>query len=195
MKSNDNYRGHRDELREAERIAKQHDVERRIKEENAEFQAMTPAQKRVRIAKDVLEWMEVGRLVATNGEYFHLEDDSGRRRAGVVTNGFECHACALGAVFACAVERGMVRGATRGLGGYGWEMREKLIPYFDEQQLLEIEDAFESFCDSGPVGLADNPKAETFCYGIDGTDRDDLARRRMTKIMSNIIANDGTFIP
>jgi hypothetical protein len=197
-KANDSYKGHSIELREAERIARQHDIERRIQEENEEFTAMTPAQKRVRIAQDVLEWMKFGRIVATNGEYMSVVDERDRQRKASTVNGFTCHACALGSVFAVSVERGLATPTRGSLNNtYDEDMRNKLGKHFDERQLLMIEDAFEGF------GASNDARATGFCADIkkyknvDGISvRDpDASRLRMERIMNNIIANDGTFVP
>lgn len=193
-RANDNYRGHRAEIREAERIALSHDIERRIKEENEEFAAMTPAQKRVRIAKDVLEWMKAGKLVATNGQYLELYDDRRRTRGAHRVNGFECHACALGSVFAVAVERGVARPNVGGLRDtWNYDMRDRLEPYFEREQLLAIEAAFES-CD---WATNEDDPAVSFCSDIPKSteDKPNGGRKRMERIMRNIIANNGTFIP
>lgn len=186
--ANDTYRGHAAELREAKRIAAQRDVENRIREENDEFVAMTPAQKRVRIAKDVLGWMKVGRLVAKVGIYIDLFKEDGRSSYSRSVNGYECHACALGSVFAVAVERGAAKSPV-GLMSLDQEsMHARLAEFFDRHQLLMIEDAFESRVDSC------NQRATDFCVDIpkyiDGN-----PRLRMERIMRNIIANDGTFVP
>jgi hypothetical protein len=193
-KANDRYAAHAEEMREAEAIARQIDNEIRIRAENETFAKMTPAQKRVRIARDVLDWIKLGRLVATNGDYISLRDPRNTYRSAPTVNGFECHACALGSIFAVAVERELTKPPGRNIGAtWDSDMRELLEPHFDRLQLLMIEDAFEGFSSST------NEEAELFCSDIpkyiDGAKDPNAARLRMERIMRNIIANGGEFKP
>jgi hypothetical protein len=193
----DNYPGHAEEIREAERIAREHES---LRARNEQFAALTPAQKRVAIAEDVLQWIALGKLVAANGTYIRVVNGDSDARGAKTVNGFECHACALGSVFAVAVEREAVEPSKRGLMNTSDEsMRKRLREFFDKDQLLAIEDAFEGFNDSNL------PRASMFCddiptyvTGPDGWSSrlDETApRRRMERIMKNIIANGGEFKP
>lgn len=182
--------------------------------DNAAFADLPSADQRVTIARDVLLWLKVGKLKPTLQTY-------GKFPAEVVdvVNGYDCHACALGGVFACAVERGQAGGTVVG-GGWvdddgeqgsfsGEYIRGKLAGIFDPIQLGLIEAAFE--------GLEGTPREVRALYGLDIGDayrfalkhgdrvkRGDLeydewttevARARMVAIMRNVIRNRGTFIP
>lgn len=124
--------------------------------QNQLFRALQPDQKRVTIAKDVLKRLGSGLLVAKPGSYLELSD-----QVTDVVNGFKCEACAIGGVFACAVERGEGGGTVvyrnldawvgevymEGAGGpvtfMGSTMVDKLDGLFEAWQLRLMEAAFE----------------------------------------------------
>lgn len=173
---------------------------KQVERDNKRFEKASPAAKRVIIAKDVLKWLGEGKITPSPGTYLsdYLRDPTGQeylrdpetnelvvgRKLDDRVNGGRCAACALGAVFACSVER---------LGGVYdfWNMSSnkmvaKLEPFFSGDQLRLIECAFEKFIDNpaDPTGAARE-------FG----ERYDNPKPRMVAIMENIIANKGTFIP
>lgn len=85
---------------------------RKVVKDNKKFEAMTPSQKRMQIAQDVLDQLRTKRLVAKNGVWLDTEDFL---TADVVKKDVElqdllkkqksCDACAIGGMFMCAVER------------------------------------------------------------------------------------------
>lgn len=154
---------------------------------NALFKKLDPARKRIAIARDVLKWLRIDKIVATQGTYLYPSD---KRMQDVedspVVNGDRCGACALGAVFACYAER------IGGVDELWWktseEMRDILAPFFDLEQLQLIEAAFErraGFAAQSP----DKYKAVKFGANFLSD------KARMAGIMENIIANKGTFVP
>ena len=177
-------------------------------EANLAFSRMSAAEKRVAIAKDVIKWLNTGALVAKPGKYLSVtkSDNSGLK---------ECKACALGAVFACAIDRspsvkttaaewfnpGEVQGDEHYYGN-AHGMRTALKPYFTEEQLITIENAFEKQVISPLEGdrfdqytgyhHAENSttiKAVKYNRGIRS------GKERLTRIMRNIIRNGGEFRP
>lgn len=90
---------------------------RRVARENKAFEKLTPAQKRVAIARDVLAQIEMKKFVPVNGtwltdyndaeeELFSLKDVKDNKELRDVLNKKEtCTGCALGGLFMCAVKR------------------------------------------------------------------------------------------
>lgn len=177
------------EWRLAERLARQAD-------ENARFAALPAKEQRVVIVKDVLEWLRVGKLKAKKQMYL-IPDP----RVEDTINGYSCQACALGGIFACAVERGVAGGTVRTADGctyFGSEIRDRLAPYFAASQLGLIEIAFEG--GRAPAGAYDaaafyagNASLCTAAEDFNKNVRD--ARTRMERVMRNIIRHAGTFVP
>jgi hypothetical protein len=88
------------------------ELNKRIAAKNAEFAALSPAQKRVAIAIDVVEQLQSrnSRLVPRNGTYmtagkasFKLEP--GQKLDKVFSKIESCQVCAIGAAFMCSVGR------------------------------------------------------------------------------------------
>ena len=137
----------------------------RIAKSSAKFKAATLAEKRVIIAKDVIAQVNAGKINAVSGNVY-LDDVADFSQPAE-----SCTACALGAMFACAVPR---------LGLYSnrlifdsFEMCEKLTPIFDKKQLRLMEKYFE----------------EDWVRDI----KDDADR--LIAIMKNVVVNHGTFKP
>ncbi|HEY6019427.1 MAG TPA: hypothetical protein VIY48_05850 [Candidatus Paceibacterota bacterium] len=167
-----------------------------VAKSNLEFARATKTQKRVIIAKDVIAAIRASWLTPKTGTYLEIEGDP--EAVVDVTKGTditECNACALGSVFVCAARRDQTIELDGDNDGQS-EMRYKLAPYFDEDQLSLIETAFES---EDYVGEPEYRK------DLDKEDKHDRATllgakyedadRRLIAIMKNVIANNGTFKP
>lgn len=164
-----------------------------VAKDNLAFAGMSRPEKRVAVAKDVLKWIELGKLNPKQMTY--LVSDAGMQ---------SCTACALGATFAClTVKTNDLANQKEAVGAIGssnhlyWNdddaMRTKLREVFTPQQVANIESAFEGdefTCDNDTGGYAmPTRKAVEFNAGI--TD----AAERLTRIMKNIIRNGGEFRP
>lgn len=188
MLSNDNVP--RGEMGLARKLAAE---ELAVHRRNATFQALSLEERRVTIAKDVIDWLDAKKLTARSGVYLRTE------ALGSRVNGSTCTACAVGAIFACAVERAdtvkLVGEASYddeendGMEYTPDSIREQLAPYFSQEQLALIESAFEK--SSFGSDYVDNP--DLLERAIDYTSGS--ASVRMRQIMKNIIRNNGTFIP
>ena len=163
---------------------------KRIRASNAAFKAMSPAEKRVQIAKDVLMSLDTGKLEPVNGSYMlvelpkytHMQDSDtwetydARQtafkdldaREQLLTGTISCSVCAIGAVFTCAVQRqneltvAELQASRRG-------MVEYLQGSFSAVQLDLIECAFERTrdnmrCDATPY--TDARLAEKFGHSV-----------------------------
>lgn len=80
-----------------------------IREDNAAFAEMTPAGKRVVIAKDVLKQLRAGMFKARRGTYFFAPKPKGYRAGNRVDTMIpkleRCEVCAIGAAFVAAALR------------------------------------------------------------------------------------------
>lgn len=171
----------RAEMKLARQIA---DRELAVIKANAKFAKLTPAQKRVAVAKDVLKHLGEGTLVATKGDYLSVYDTG--------PTGEECHACALGAVFACAtILDGGRKALTEDdscLSSHTMVRELENAGIFSTEQLRTIECAFEGW---GPDTSEEYGTEDTLAFNRGVT----RPRTRMARIMRNIIANNGEFVP
>lgn len=184
------------------------------------FAALPPAQQRVAIARDVLEWLRLGRIRPEKGTYFILLSGEKYIRGATEVNGYTCRVCALGGIFAAATEVTNLtpRGVEEDEDPWDEAARKALKPYFSEEQLRLIESAFEAADFSGPLAYGGEtrraialgqsvdkamptavPLVQWNDDGTQSTPYQEWLRerdaRRMRLIMQNIIDNDGTFIP
>jgi hypothetical protein len=195
-----------EEMRLAERIA---DQAIRDQAANARFAKASAREKRLTIAHDVLAWLRVQKIKPMHGYLVLPWRATGERSDKVEDDG--CHACALGAVFACAVDR-MAMPLSGGLDKSedepyydANEMRNTLKPYFSNGQLRLIETAYEKQDFSGGEDQAfvnnewgtftEVTRSNVWGRAVDFGRRYPSDRGRMRAIMRNIIANNGTFKP
>lgn len=175
----------------------------KIIEKNAAFEEMSPSEKRVAIAKDVLKWVAAGVFKPTQGLFVNKYVPVGTKDGEVIelvkTEG--CSVCAKGALFMAnllerhegkmeilknennkpySYEDGHSRKVLCGIiEGEGkpdfWGRKNPMTAYFDTRQWNSIESYFEGY--SGGQG--------TYI-------RDD--KDRLVYIMENIIKNEGKFV-
>lgn len=187
---------------------------RRTARNNLKFSLATPAQKRVTLARDVLQWLASNKLVAAgsdSGTSTYLEVQTTDHvepiqlgdllNVGKV-NGYACQACALGSLFAVAVERDLcplfsAEGKQLGMDGRGARSIHTAMQsagLFDVRQMVLIEGAYEgkAYDTSTPFADTDDTDemARAVAFGKAFEDRGD----RLHAIMDNIIKNRGTFV-
>lgn len=184
-------------------------VQRRIKDRNRRFQKLSPAQKKVQIARDVLKHLDSRKLVARNGTYMRFErqddyytdvwirasfDDAHPVECQIeARTDVRCQVCALGAVFTSTLLR------TDGFDG-DWidanndnNMRGYLKQYFSIAELWDIETAFENGDFNG--SRASKEFGEKLDSMVSRWDEEKAADYRLRRIMWNIIDNGGRFRP
>lgn len=183
-----------------------------VQKRNSEFKAMTPSQKRVAIAKDVIKHLRSEKINTTfdhrkiyagNGylaipiEEAPRKNDVGRQWQSVLRGVETCSVCAKGAVFVatmlrfnnCKVDRPLAGEDRNGQIGSS-EMTRHLRGYFSKQQLDLIESAYEA-CAVNDTRAEDDAVAFGQQFASTLADRSD----RLIAIMQNIIKNNGTFKP
>jgi len=167
----------------------------------AKFDSLTPEQKRITIANDVLEQLRLRRFVATTGTWVRQLGRAAKKKVGedvevcdVTRKLKKCNVCALGGMFIAAVERADKLKGRDLQGGTDWDgtrvqLAQKDVfrymeQFFSKKQLQLIEAAFER-----GAGACNNTVAEEFCPVGLGPEE------RMRLIMENIVANNGRFLP
>src|SRR5687767_4934603 len=123
---------------------------------NKRFDRMTPAQKRVAIAKDVLKHIRSKWLKPTHGEYFNVPGvrsfyPDGQDVRAIIKSFSSCRVCAIGACFSAAVNRfdelrlGLTCGDSNIIQSISGPdgMKNYLGQWFIDEQLYLIEEVFE----------------------------------------------------
>lgn len=160
---------------------------------NARFERMTPEQRRVAIAKDVIAQIRADRYRVTTGEYFTARDEDGeplpRDRPEVVDDDrVRCDVCAIGSIMASGVRLFNREHTLR----YSHHVAAK---YFSSDQRALIECAFETsrtFADrAGSLGRRHPLILEAVNFGRSFA----LPSERLEAIMRNVIHNGGEFAP
>lgn len=171
-------------------------LNKKIEKDNKAFDALSPSEKRVAIARDVLAQLASKRFTAKFGVWFGKKNNSNlfSDRAiekdlevkDVISEIKQCDGCAIGGMFMCAVDRADKLKISE-LTYHNNEISEKdsfdyLRRFFSADQLNLIESVFER-----NEGAKFSDGAENFAPGLDS------ASERMRLIMENIIVNKGTF--
>lgn len=166
----------------------------RTRIKNEQFAAMTPAEKRVALAQDVIMQLNAELIIAEQGTYLSLHEE----------NSLKCDACALGSLFICSVTKPelaldidvVVDMSDRE------SMQDHLGGIFDPAQLDMIETAFEM--DSYmkyPKGLDVDDESAVTAFNDLINKTIEFGRKyvydkaRLIAIMENVVANKGTFVP
>lgn len=196
-----------------------------VEAKNAAFANMTPEQKRVAIAQDVIAGLRSRRLVAEAGTYISTDLNRGCvNESSISENGISvqdvlkdipvCNVCAKGAMFVSMVERfnqvyykpedgenaeDVYESDVVFFYDGGNDMMYELEKYFSREQLDLIEAAFEAWDNIDLRLKAENwrsPQNIDAAYEAVGKiTAIPSARNRMIAIMENIVLNNGTFLP
>lgn len=182
------------------------------------LEKLTPAQRRVVIAKDVIAALDAKKINAQPGIYCEIdlafEEVVGKDLRSKIPDAKQCNVCALGAIFVAKVARfndfnvgkenygSFVGDDTEIVDVGGGDIRSNLSEYFDDIQLGLIESAFEKITDFAYSAFYDRsksgrvtPEENRLCDRAACFSRSNNPEFRMRKIMQNIIDNHGTFKP
>lgn len=159
-----------------------------VAQRNFNFSFLTPAEKRVAIARDVMQQVLLKRFVPEAGCY--VQPSSYTAEEKVVQR---CNVCAIGAVAVALLGTDEGHKACRGI------RNSAMLDFFDYTQLREMESAFE---ESAYRHLDDDGECQrdyvelweehNLSQNSDGPGHDDT---RLLLIFANIINNQGTFCP
>lgn len=156
------------------------------------FAKLRPEEQRVAIAKDVIKQLRLKTLKAEHGTYLNLDkaaEVNGDAQLCDVIDGQKCEVCALGGMMIASVLLAnelkvseVWWGGDRLYGIGGEACLSYLSRFFPYEQLKEIEAAFEGWTE------AEHRRVKQFRPKLHG------ATKRLTAVMKNIIANNGTFV-
>ena len=178
---------------------------RRFRDRNRRFRKLAPSQQRLKVIKDVITYLEEGKITARRGRYLVLRgykkviNDSDQLHE--LVEQAKCDACGIGSIFIAAVMLNNKLKISDLNGSYGssaadgiktegvedWAMRSYLATWFDGEQMNLIESAFEED-NAYAAGTASQAAAEFgMSYNSD--------HERLLAICKNILANNGRFVP
>lgn len=139
------------------------EIERnRVEEANGAFERMSPEQKRVQIAQDVLDHLATKRVIAAHGQFlsagnYFVADrtQSERELRDIMREAPVCRACALGSLMLATLERAddfkagdladfKTRGRDDGARIYDEDVVPYLARFFDMKTIGKAEVAFEA---------------------------------------------------
>ena len=144
---------------------------KKIEKKNEEFTHLSPKEKMVMIAKDVLEQLETKRLKALSNHYLGIPQASRKKVGKGIASNTQlrdlyakmptCYACAIGACFVSGIK--IFDSFTYADSGYVLDphnivMRDYLRRFLTLQELADIETIFEK--DSGPALVYQNHNNE-----------------------------------
>jgi len=173
-------------------------LEELIEDRNARFDALSPAERRMAIARDVLDQLCTGRMQAKRGIYVGEReggDTDVDADAQVVADDpyLKCTVCAIGSAVTSAVrlfDRAPQKTSLPSLSCTG--MRDEYLSrFFSRGQQALMEAAFEmsDICGLAPFMTLGVKKAVEF--GL----RHKTDAARMRAIWRNVLENGGTFVP
>lgn len=182
-----------------------------VEKANREFRAMPKYKKRMTIAADVLQQVKLKRFIPKQRVYLELRDEEAKDRFRAVRHGAaeteecatlnnvlggsSCEVCGIGSLFVAAAER--TKACVDDMAGADDDnfMRNLLKDYFDMDQLLLIEAAFEGQYIDADDYESYEVEQEDIDEALDFTRSATTANARLERIMKNIVENRGTFIP
>lgn len=191
---------------------------RQVKKDNLAFEKMSPAEKRVQIARDCLQQLASKRLVATQGSWLTGVNDISLFSNKDVKKDLElqqvllkqkkCEACALGGMFMCAVERADKLKLSKIVSTKGFYYSDSdqyencsieqsdvfsyMRKFFSKDQLELIEFTFEH--GNGACYLNNDKASAAIEFSYKANLSGD-SQTLMKLIMENIVVNKGTFKP
>jgi hypothetical protein len=167
-----------------------------IKLKNAAFGKMTPAQKRVAIAKDVIAAIAARQFKVRFGRYWERLDAvaDGQRlgQALLCEPSTQCRVCGAGAVLLSGIR---VFNKTT-VPSSNWNIPERVVnKWFSKSQNALIEAAFEVQGTSCMLTDIFSHKSPSFVAARKFSKVSKSPTKRLIAIMRNIIANKGQFKP
>jgi hypothetical protein len=169
-------------------------------ERNAWFETLTPREKRIRLAKDVLGQLAAQKIQASHGHYGSFWFYGASKRLSyqeALVQRTRCSVCAKGALFVARVAGYNNYNAGKEVGD-GFTLSNQttlrvLEGIFSKTQLNTIENAFESYPhaaydeDDEEVTALYQAAAQLLDTQLDAGDR-------LRLIMENVVKNDGVFL-
>lgn len=174
-----------------------------VKLTTEQFLALSKSEKRVVLAKDVIEILRANKIIARRSTYFDMYKNTSfdpvadEIEINEMVGKVKCEACAIGGLFIAEVM--YTDKAKVGDAHSSHFIKRRLKEYFEERQLGLIETAFEGntelsrgkgYSDDEIEAAANYTSLMEFAGGNEVSSKD-----AMTLIMQNIIENNGVFVP
>lgn len=187
------------------KLTKKQKIELEVSKLNEKFKKTSPEKRRVLIAKDVIQQLNLNKFIAESRTYleFNKESDfgfinlttddlNGSLKKHINNDDLKCTVCGIGGIFASCVRiNNNISAKKYNSNDEQSSIRNFLQKWFSIEQLILIESSFETmnFDDFGSVDENLINKAIKFGkkYRTDNS--------RLISIMENIIKNKGIFIP
>ena len=180
-------------------------ITKEIAKRNKLFEQASPAQKRVLIAKDVINLIKSGKITPMTGEWVYPSykdesDDESFQKTFLKGNVEDCECCALGSMmlsctlFKNKVKVNEVNGGALDYPNLAHGHRKDVMGFrgvFPDDQCKLIEIAFE--CGYGYYGPGNDGQISDRAVKFGNKYRTE--RKRLLAIMNNIVKNKGTFKP
>jgi hypothetical protein len=172
--------------------------------ETKPFEQMTPAEKRVAIAQDVIRHMDAKRIIPLHGTFLApyrgrlFEPGSDVELSDALKTGPVCECCQVGAMMysavllADALKVSELESSASHYGINSFDIWNYLAQWFTDEQLNLIEYTFEG--GNGATSVDEIDDAETCEHAEMFHDEYDDEGHRMRAICENIIANGGEFV-
>jgi hypothetical protein len=196
------------------KIVSQHN--RQVSRTNKAFQALSPAEKRVYIARDVLAQIAMKKLVPTSGVWLTSDTELFTKNdvakdpelQDLLKKTKQCEGCAIGGMFMCAVQVAdqlkisNLEGVKEFKDDVKFEDADPRFAFLDSD--IQQEDAFKylrRFFSSNQLAMIETAfeKDGDACHTGDASanfvKQINDPSERMQLIMQNIIVNKGTFRP
>lgn len=176
----------------------------KIEADNKAFDKLPKYKQRMEVAKDVLKWMAAEKLTMSTGTYFDITDNIASSNRATLRSGSlkdtllsmkSCTVCAKGAIFACTVARkNEVKNGDLIEFIESDKLSETLQGLFSGHQLRMIETEFEGIdIEYANMNMLQQRKTKRIHPKMGIMSLSNAAK--MTRIMKNIIRNNGWFRP
>lgn len=178
---------------------------KQIEKWNSEFKAMSKAEKRVAIAKDVIAQIKAKRYIPKTGDYISFISTCGLSVNDSIQKNFdkvECQVCGIGSMFMSNIKF-TNKFTLESIPHSGVKQAQILLKYFSKQDLILIECIFEDWedidgtikcaaTDHKPENLTDRQikKLETARKAFYNKD----AEIKLLNMMKHLVKNKGNFV-
>lgn len=154
---------------------------------------------KVLIAKDVLKQIAAKRIIASTGRYISIdnldEDNNYEQLHEVLESTTVCEVCALGSlIYSRAMVANKISSDVMDGDDLDWDSLSILEQHFTAKELTELEYLFE-LGDWGKYAKEISVERKQEISGVREKLRLLSEEDRLIKLMSNIIDNNGNFVP
>lgn len=178
---------------------------KKVNKLNKLFIKASPSEKRIIIAKDVINQINLGKYISKSGVYCEFNKSIiGDLQKHLLKPSVNCKVCAIGSLFSSSIrinDKYKISSSCQNIDNY--PMMDELLKYFSEEQLHLIEKAYESWknsilCTTKEINASnyrDRKKLTSTSSLRNEEEYKKLNKEALLSIMLNITKNKGTFRP